>query len=297
VAGRIRTIKPELLAILRFAELSDAALRLFLCCYMLVDDEGLCPAGATYLNGQIFYASPRHKTVIGRLLSELESAKLIDLYEVDRAPYLAIVGWFEKEAPTHQRIDKPQGARFPRPSSRRSWNAFVDGSDAIRSEERGADSDPLLSAASAAPSPADWMPAGTKENAEACDPAIEKGVDLDLTLRKFRDHAAKKKLSAAELDARWRRWIRAEKAPAEEERRSYQRIANLANGTIVFGERIGDARYDDGPDEGTEIWHRTVVKMPNGLFRECSIAEDDEAIDIEQQEFLQRRRRYEKQSA
>jgi hypothetical protein len=168
--GRIRTIKPELIATERFAMLSDAAVRLFLGCYSLVDDEGNCPAGATYLNGQIFYGRPRHKTAIGRLLSEIEAARLVDLYMVDGAQYLGIIGWFEKEAPTHQRIEKPQGARFPRPSSKRSWNAFRDGVDPIRREESGADSDHSLSLVSndTSPDPDGFKPpVGGKAEREA----------------------------------------------------------------------------------------------------------------------------------
>lgn len=135
MAGRIRTIKPDLLDQERYAQLSDAAVRLFTGCLALVDDAGVCPAGPTYLGGRIFYARPRSAISIGKLLGELERARLVDLFVVDRAQYLAIVGWSEKGAPTYQRIDKPQASKFPAPTSVRSWNAGDAGSDPIRSDQ------------------------------------------------------------------------------------------------------------------------------------------------------------------
>lgn len=139
MAGRIRTIKPDLLDQERFAQLTDAAVRLFTGCLALVDDAGVCPAGPTYLGGRIFYARPRSTISIGKLLAELERARLVDLFVVDRAHYLVIVGWAEKGAPTYQRIDKPQASKFPLPTSVRSWNGIDAGSDQIRSDPKGSE--------------------------------------------------------------------------------------------------------------------------------------------------------------
>jgi hypothetical protein len=149
MAGRIRTIKPDLLDQERFAQLTDAGVRLFTGCLALVDDAGVCPAGPTYLGGRIFYARPRSPISIGKLLAELERARLVDLFVVDLAHYLAIIGWAEKGAPTYQRIDKPQASRFPLPTSVRSWNGVDAGSDPIRSDPKG--SEPARAIAGVAP--------------------------------------------------------------------------------------------------------------------------------------------------
>ncbi len=128
MAGRIRCVKPELIATERFAGLSDAAKVLYYGLLALVDDDGNCPAGAQYLNGQIFYARPRSAVSIGKLLAELEAAGWVVRYEVDRAQYVTMVGWTEKGSITYQKIDRYQGARFPAPNQSGSSNTFDDGS-------------------------------------------------------------------------------------------------------------------------------------------------------------------------
>lgn len=115
MAGRIRSIKPELRELLAFAQLSDGAARLFLMLYTLVDDHGRCPASASFLAGAVFFARRTSAQAIGRLIAELDAAKLISPYEVNRAPYVEVLGWHDKASPTHQRIDKPQPSRYPAP--------------------------------------------------------------------------------------------------------------------------------------------------------------------------------------
>jgi hypothetical protein len=117
MAGRIRTIKPELREHLAFASLSDRAARLFTMLYTLVDDEGRCPGGAGYLLGQVFFAKPVSPQLIGRAIAELEEAKLIRTYVSNNAPYLEILGWREKGSIAHQVVNKPQPGRYPAPSS------------------------------------------------------------------------------------------------------------------------------------------------------------------------------------
>lgn len=130
--GRIRSMKPDLLAEQRFASLSDGAVRLFFGLVSLADDRGNCPAAPRYLRGQIFWARQRSPIAICHLLRELSSAGLIDLYEIDGEKFAAVVGWLEKDTPTYQRIDKPQPPKFPLPNSVRSWNAFCEGSQNVR---------------------------------------------------------------------------------------------------------------------------------------------------------------------
>lgn len=56
MAGRIRTLKPEMLEDAIIAELSDTAFRLFVGMILLADDAGRLRADSRYLAGQIFWA-------------------------------------------------------------------------------------------------------------------------------------------------------------------------------------------------------------------------------------------------
>jgi hypothetical protein len=117
MAGRIRTIKPELREDPAIAALTDGAWRLFVSLYTLVDDTGRCPAGASFLAGAVFFARPRAPHVVGQLLAEIAQAGLVSLYDVNGARYLEIRGWREMGSVTHQRISKPQPARYSPPST------------------------------------------------------------------------------------------------------------------------------------------------------------------------------------
>lgn len=113
---RIRTIKPELREWAPFACLTDGAARLFLMLYTLADDEGRCPAGASYLAGAVFFGRQRSPAVVGRLLAELEDAALVFRYEVKGAPFVEIAEWSVKGSPTYQFIKKPHPHRYPAPT-------------------------------------------------------------------------------------------------------------------------------------------------------------------------------------
>jgi hypothetical protein len=135
--ARIRSIRPELRELAEFACLTDGAARLFLMLYTIADDKGRCPAGASYLAGAVFFGRPRSPTVIGRLITELETATLVRRYEVNGAPFVQIAGWSDEKAATYQRIEKRQRQEYPaspwdldqtksRPNSRTSSQTDLD---------------------------------------------------------------------------------------------------------------------------------------------------------------------------
>lgn len=109
MAGRIRTIKPEILEDEEVAELSSDAWRLWVSLWTLVDDFGNVHAAPKKLHGQIFWAWQPEKSV-SELLIELQSKRRIELYEVNGARFLHVRNW-EK----HQRIDNAGKERCPRP--------------------------------------------------------------------------------------------------------------------------------------------------------------------------------------
>lgn len=121
MAGRIRSIKPELREHAAFAALTDGAARLFIMAFTLADDTGRCPAGPRFLAGAVFFGRQRSERLVASYLAELADAKLVTLYESD-GPHLEIVGWREKGSVVHQRIEKPQPARYPAPKAIGSRN-------------------------------------------------------------------------------------------------------------------------------------------------------------------------------
>ena len=108
MAGRIRTIKPELLENPRTARLPDAPWRLFVSLLLLADDYGNAHADPALLSGAVFWgAEPGDHKVLNSLRILVER-DLISLYESRGQPYLNITGWTE-----HQKVDKPGRPRVP----------------------------------------------------------------------------------------------------------------------------------------------------------------------------------------
>lgn len=114
MAGRIRTIKPEMLEDVRTAELSDGAFRLFIGALLLADDEGRLRADVRYLTGQVFWGAPEDSTCsrdqVARARRELVEASILVLYTVRGQEY-GLLRTFKK----HQKIDRPSGPKCPGP--------------------------------------------------------------------------------------------------------------------------------------------------------------------------------------
>ena len=108
MAGRIRTIKPELLDDERAAELSDAAWRLFVSSWLLADDHGNFRAGGKYLAAQVWQDTSRDADTP---LAELARSGRVEVYEVDGQRYAHIPTWTR-----HQRIDNAGKPRVPVPT-------------------------------------------------------------------------------------------------------------------------------------------------------------------------------------
>lgn len=226
--GRIRTLKPEVHREPRYTKLPDAVRLLFLTLYSLVDDRGNCPAGPSFIRGQVFAEGQRSLIAIGKMLAALELARLIDRYVVDGQNYLAIIGWLEKGAPTYQRIDKPQEPIYPLPSSLRSWNDFPPdpkGRDPKGTEGNGVGAPAPARALSQdtvpppdpppdpAPDPhphrmpTGWRPEDSEPNREAEAKAIARGVDLDQQRTNLRDYVLRTGETTLDWNARWRMWL------------------------------------------------------------------------------------------
>lgn len=108
VAGRIRSVKPELLEDEAVATLSHGAWRLFVSLFLLADDYGNARGDARYLNGAAFWGVTMSVDEVTSLLIEME--KLVVVYDARGQRYVSLRGW-EK----HQRVDHPGKPRVPGP--------------------------------------------------------------------------------------------------------------------------------------------------------------------------------------
>jgi len=111
MAGRIRTIKPEILDDEIAAGLSDSAWRLWVSSWLLADDHGRLRGNPSYLRGTIWWHENHSSKPIQKLIHELHSAGLLVQYEVGSQKYALVPNWKR-----HQRVDKPGKPRVPGPS-------------------------------------------------------------------------------------------------------------------------------------------------------------------------------------
>ncbi len=109
MAGRIRSIKPELIEDEKIANLSDAAWRLFVSTWLIADDYGNARAGDRFLASQVWQDTGQTKKAKNALV-ELVTAGRIHVYEVEGERYLSVPRWSR-----HQRVDNAGKPRVPGP--------------------------------------------------------------------------------------------------------------------------------------------------------------------------------------
>lgn len=111
MAGRIRSIKPEVLDDEVALELSDAAWRLWVSSWVIADDHGRLRASPKYLAAEVWKDTRRTETA-QEAVDELVRAGLGRRYHVEGQLYFELkpAGWRR-----HQRIDKPGKERVPVP--------------------------------------------------------------------------------------------------------------------------------------------------------------------------------------
>lgn len=105
MAGRIRTLKPELLEDPKTAGLSHAGFRLFVGAILLADDHGRLRCDPRYLSGAIFWSCG---TNVEEALEELRASGLLTLYSVRSDVYAEIRNWAK-----HQKVNHPSQPRIP----------------------------------------------------------------------------------------------------------------------------------------------------------------------------------------
>lgn len=110
MAGRIRSIKPEILDDEKTAGLDHLSWRLFVSIWLIADDYGNLRADPGYIQGQILWASRDSRESVANSLRTLATVDLVTAYGVRGQSYIHINGWDK-----HQRVDKPGKPRMPGP--------------------------------------------------------------------------------------------------------------------------------------------------------------------------------------
>lgn len=109
---RIRTIKPECWQDEKVGGLTRDARLLWVGLITLADDEGRFRAMPSLIIGHALpYDDDAHRK-LPQWERELESAGLVQFYEVDNVRYGAIPHWHD-----HQKVNRPNPSKLPAPSA------------------------------------------------------------------------------------------------------------------------------------------------------------------------------------
>lgn len=195
MSRRIRNTRPELIELVAFAALTDAAARLMHALPTLCDDGGRCPASPAFIAGAVFFARPKQHHVIGQLLSELQASGLVKLYEAPEGKFLEVVGWTDKSHPNYQFIKRPQPPRYPAPTTISApavvhTNAQIGTTDKDRDKDRDPERDRRPPVQSLPPKPP--------------EPDPEQSARQDLRQRKWAEFDAMRREVAGILGKRYR---------------------------------------------------------------------------------------------
>lgn len=110
MAGRIRSIKPEILEDEKTAALPHLEWRLFVSLWLIADDYGNLRGDPTYVLGQTLWATGETRGTIATALEHLAGVGLLVRYVVRGQSYCHIAGWAK-----HQKVTHPGKPRMPGP--------------------------------------------------------------------------------------------------------------------------------------------------------------------------------------
>ncbi|MFE7744470.1 hypothetical protein [Nocardia sp. NPDC057455] len=215
---RIRSIKPEFWRSDDIDALDWHHRLVFIGLWSYVDDNGVGLDKLAAICADLFAADlerdPRETFArVSEAIQTFSETGLIQRYTVDGKAYFYVTGW-----PKHQRVDKPNKARYPLPTSE---NAVIRESVATPSRDsyvtpapgtgeqgnRGTEGESETRARDAAvrddhPIPEDWHP-----NDVHRAKAIRGTLDLDFEADQFRNHALSHGRTAVNWDAAFHTWL------------------------------------------------------------------------------------------
>jgi len=180
MAGRIRSIKPELLEDELASGLKDAAWRLYVSSWLLADDHGRFRAGLKALASNVWQDTTKEGHA-EKALNELTAKGFLRLYEVEGQRYAEIK---PRAWRAHQRIDHPGKPRVPAPCEYDNLDAVSRPlSENIRDSRELSDSlGPRAHAGDLRPPTSDLRPTNTDRGSLAADAASVLGSPFVPTL-------------------------------------------------------------------------------------------------------------------
>lgn len=211
--SRYRTIKPEFWTSAQIVECSTNARLLFIGLWNFCDDFGRHIFSAKQIKAEIFPADDFSSESILGMLNELSKNGLIIVYEAENKEILQVTGWH------HQRIDKPQKARFPGLNEEHSKNDTRTFSlEGNRIEKKGRERETRACARESSPSARPPPPKNLKiQISENQEPTARQELDannrglavagIPVEWAKFRDYHRAKASLLSDWDAAWRRWL------------------------------------------------------------------------------------------
>jgi hypothetical protein len=120
--ARIRTVKPEFFSDPDLGRLSLPARHLYLATWCFADDEGRLPADARLMKSQAFpYDDSLTVRKVERLIAELVELHKAVPYTVAGIDYLLLTNFRR-----HQKINRPQPAKYPAPPDVFSEDSVTD---------------------------------------------------------------------------------------------------------------------------------------------------------------------------
>jgi len=108
MAGRARTIKPEILDDEKTAQLSHLEWRLFVSLWLMADDYGNLRSEPAFIASHALWAARETPEVVRDALDELADVGLVQRYIVRGQGYLTITNWGR-----HQKISHPSRPQMP----------------------------------------------------------------------------------------------------------------------------------------------------------------------------------------
>ena len=231
MAGRARTIKAEILADEKTALLSHLEWRLFVSTWLIADDHGNLRSEPAYIRSQALWALDEPIAAVAQALETLASASLLTRYTVRGQSYLHVTNWTR-----HQRVDHPSRPQMPGPeesNGARAENANKQTQPVAPNPREG-----LAEQSRDPPEPLERPPRGNRETLAldrrgkerrespradrapltllpvgfAPDPelrqvALDRGVDFDHELEKFRAWMTARGRRSRNWQADFHKWL------------------------------------------------------------------------------------------
>lgn len=225
MAGRIRSIKPEILDDEVVAALPHLEFRLFVSMFVMADDYGNLGGIAARVKGTALWGTEDSVDKVKTALEHMAEVGLIEIYRVRGQAFIHLSGWSK-----HQKVDKPGRPIYPSPDQADS-SGYEDSRDrredvaSIRETpalDQDHDQRPTTSSGPVGdPGLSPRKPKSTGRKRPASDPADDpqptdadrayasaREIDVDVEWPAMFDNYRKRNETTSDWSSSWRTWCR-----------------------------------------------------------------------------------------